>query len=171
MNRSFFLHSALLRTINQHQAIAANKTRKRLLEDTIIKSSIYSTAVCVRSERMAEDPEPGRIYVDTQHEDLVHDAQLDYYGCRLATCSSGKRIPCRCNSSESVANLSSDRTIKIYNVSETSYELSATLQGHEGPVWQVSWSHPKFGVLLASCSFDGSVFVHQRSRKQVGHQT
>jgi hypothetical protein len=33
------------------------------------------------------------ILVDTQHEDLVHDAQLDYYGCKLATCSSGtKRV-------------------------------------------------------------------------------
>ena len=32
---------------------------------------------------------PGPIYVDTQHEDLVHDAQLDYYGCKLATSSSG----------------------------------------------------------------------------------
>jgi len=68
----------------------------------------------------------GPIFVDTQHEDLVHDAQLDYYGCKLATSSS-------------------DRTIKIYNVSEESSELSATLQGHEGPVWQVSWAHPKFG--------------------------
>lgn len=57
-----------------------------------------------------------------------------------------------------------DRTIKIYNVSETSYELSATLQGHEGPVWQVAWSHPKFGVILASCSFDGSVLIHQETR-------
>ena len=27
----------------------------------------------------------GPIFVDTQHEDLVHDAQLDYYGCKLAT--------------------------------------------------------------------------------------
>ena len=33
---------------------------------------------------------PGPIYVDTQHEDLVHDAQLDYYGSKLATCSSGE---------------------------------------------------------------------------------
>jgi hypothetical protein len=33
---------------------------------------------------------PGPIYVDTQHEDLVHDAQMDYYGAKLATCSSGK---------------------------------------------------------------------------------
>ena len=32
----------------------------------------------------------GPIYVDTQHDDMVHDAQLDYYGCKLATSSSGK---------------------------------------------------------------------------------
>lgn len=57
-----------------------------------------------------------------------------------------------------------DRTIKIYNVSETSYEISSTLQGHEGPVWQVSWAHPKFGVLLASCSFDGGVLIHREQR-------
>ena len=24
---------------------------------------------------------------------------------------------------------------------------------HDGPVWQVAWAHPKFGTLLASCSF------------------
>lgn len=34
------------------------------------------------------------IYVDTQHEDLVHDAQMDYYGAKLATCSSGKFVLC-----------------------------------------------------------------------------
>ena len=31
----------------------------------------------------------GPIYVDTQHDDMVHDAQLDYYGVKLATSSSG----------------------------------------------------------------------------------
>ena len=36
------------------------------------------------------DAAPGPIYVDTQHEDVVHDAQMDYYGSKLATCSSGK---------------------------------------------------------------------------------
>ena len=30
---------------------------------------------------------------------------------------------------------------------------------HSGPVWRVSWSHPKFGSLLASCSYDGSVKI------------
>ncbi|KAG7366419.1 WD repeat-containing protein [Nitzschia inconspicua] len=93
----------------------------------------------------ANDAPEGLVLIDTQHEDLVHDAQLDYYGCKLATCSS-------------------DRTIKIYDVSESSSELSATLQGHEGPVWQVSWAHPQFGVILASCSFDGGVLIHRESR-------
>jgi protein transport protein SEC13 len=46
-------------------------------------------------------------------------------------------------------------------VSDTASELVATLQGHEGPVWQVAWAHPKFGVILASCGFDGSVLVHR----------
>jgi protein transport protein SEC13 len=93
-----------------------------------------------------QGPQPrGTIYVDTQHDDFVHDAQLDFYGSKLATCSS-------------------DRTIKVYNVCGTAYEHTATLTGHEGPVWQVSWAHPKFGVILASCSFDGSVLVHRETR-------
>mmetsp|Transcript_12490 Transcript_12490/g.12115 ORF Transcript_12490/g.12115 Transcript_12490/m.12115 type:complete len:344 (-) Transcript_12490:203-1234(-) len=85
------------------------------------------------------------IIIDTQHDDMVHDAQMDYYGCKLATSSS-------------------DRTVKIYDVSGDSYTHTATLQGHGGPVWQVSWAHPKFGVVLASCSFDGSVLLHRESR-------
>ena len=32
---------------------------------------------------------PGPIVVDTQHDDMVHDSQLDYYGTKLATASSG----------------------------------------------------------------------------------
>jgi protein transport protein SEC13 len=35
--------------------------------------------------------------------------------------------------------------------------LSATIGGHEGPVWEVAWAHPKFGVVLASCSYDRKV--------------
>lgn len=82
--------------------------------------------------------------IDTQHEDMIHDAQLDYYAKKLATCSS-------------------DRTIRIYDVSNGQQIPLATLQGHEGPVWQVAWSHPKFGVLLASCSYDGKVIVFRES--------
>lgn len=77
---------------------------------------------------------------ETGHTDTVHDVQLDYYGRKLATASS-------------------DRTIRVFDIAGEQLTLLATLQGHEGPVWQVSWSHPKFGNLLASCSFDNRVMI------------
>ncbi len=88
------------------------------------------------------------VAIDTMHDDMIHDSQFDYYSKRLATCSS-------------------DRTVKIFDVNGDIYHNSATLLGHEGPVWQVSWAHPKFGVILASCSYDGSVIVHKESPQNV----
>jgi protein transport protein SEC13 len=83
---------------------------------------------------------------DTQHEDLIHDAQMDYYGKRLATGSS-------------------DRTVRIFQVEPNQPEkLVCSLTGHEGPVWQVAWAHPKFGSLLASCSYDGKVIIWKESQ-------
>lgn len=34
---------------------------------------------------------------------------------------------------------------------------------HTGPVWSVQWAHPKFGTLLASCSYDQRVLVHKET--------
>jgi len=80
------------------------------------------------------------VSVDTQHEDQIHDAQFDYYGKRVATCSS-------------------DKTIKIFEVGDTTQTQVADIRGHEGPVWQVAWAHPKFGSVLASCSYDRKVLI------------
>lgn len=88
----------------------------------------------------------GVVAWDTQHEDLIHDAQFDYYGRRLATASS-------------------DRTIRIFDVGGDQQTLLAELKGHEGPVWQVSWSHPKFGNLLASCSYDRRVRIWKENTR------
>ena len=77
---------------------------------------------------------------ESGHADMVHDAQFDYYGRRLATCSS-------------------DRTIKVFELSGEHRQQIADLHGHEGPVWQVSWAHPRYGALLASCSFDHRVII------------
>lgn len=85
--------------------------------------------------------------IDSLHDDMIHDCQFDYYSKRLATCSS-------------------DRKIKIFDVNGEIYHCSATLQPHEGPVWQVAWAHPKFGVLLASCSYDGSVIIHKENAQK-----
>ncbi|VDP14433.1 unnamed protein product, partial [Soboliphyme baturini] len=66
---------------------------------------------------------------------------MDYYGTKLATCSS-------------------DKTIKIFELQTNGQQIPiAELVGHEGPVWQLSWSHPKFGSLLASCSYDRKVII------------
>lgn len=48
--------------------------------------------------------------------------------------------------------------------------LLADLNGHEGPVWQVAWAHPKFGSLLASCSFDSRVVVWKEVQDNVWQQ-
>ena len=82
--------------------------------------------------------------IDTQHDDMIHDSQFDYYSKRMATCSS-------------------DRTIKIFDITGNIHHNSATLTGHDGPVWQVAWAHPKFGVILASCSYDGTVIIHREA--------
>eukprot|EP01041_Mallomonas_annulata_P009522 gene9522-19799_t len=82
------------------------------------------------------------ISIDTQHNDMIHDSQFDYYARKLATCSS-------------------DRSIKIFDVNGEICQQSATIIEHEGPVWQVAWAHPKFGIILASCSYDASVIIHR----------
>eukprot|EP00211_Chloroparvula_japonica_P007666 CAMPEP_0119131854 /NCGR_PEP_ID=MMETSP1310-20130426/10734_1 /TAXON_ID=464262 /ORGANISM="Genus nov. species nov., Strain RCC2339" /LENGTH=329 /DNA_ID=CAMNT_0007122449 /DNA_START=21 /DNA_END=1010 /DNA_ORIENTATION=- len=85
--------------------------------------------------------------VETTHTDAVHDAQLDYYGKMLATCSS-------------------DRSISIFDVGQDgSAKKVVDLVGHEGPVWQIAWGHPKFGSVLASCSYDRTVKVWRREQE------
>ncbi|KAF5932045.1 hypothetical protein HYC85_028216 [Camellia sinensis] len=84
--------------------------------------------------------------IETGHQDTVHDVAMDYYGKRLATASS-------------------DNSIKIVGVSNSTSQHLATLSGHQGPVWQVAWAHPKFGSLLASCSYDGRVILWKESNQ------
>ena len=67
-----------------------------------------------------------------------------------------------------MATCSSDRTIKIFDVSGEQQTLVANLTGHDGPVWMCAWAHPKFGTLLASCSFDHKVIVWKESDGQPG---
>ncbi|KAF7637729.1 hypothetical protein Mgra_00002704 [Meloidogyne graminicola] len=79
--------------------------------------------------------------VETGHRDIIHDAQMNYYGTRLATCSS-------------------DHLVKIFEIKSNGQSLPmAELTGHDGPVWQVSWAPPKFDNVLASCSHDRKAII------------
>jgi len=63
------------------------------------QATMTSTAVSQQQQYAPQQPAdaaPGPIYIDTQHEDLVHDAQCDYYGSKLATCSSGAFVVLCC---------------------------------------------------------------------------
>jgi protein transport protein SEC13 len=86
--------------------------------------------------------------LDSQHQDMIHDAQLDYYGKRLATCSS-------------------DKTIKIFDVGPKAVPVKvADLIGHDGPVWEVDWCNPKLGNFLASCSYDRKVIIWKEEKSE-----
>lgn len=89
------------------------------------------------------------------HDDVIHDAVLNYFGTRLATCSS-------------------DKTVKIFDLQPgdaaaqppDQHRLAATLAGHEGAVWCVAWAHPKFGSILASASYDGRILIWREQSGQ-----
>jgi protein transport protein SEC13 len=69
--------------------------------------------------------------IDSQHSDMIHDAQFDFYAKQLATCSS-------------------DKTIRLHQIDPTTGATTSSqvLKGHSGPVWQVAWSHPVTGGVL-----------------------
>jgi WD40 repeat protein len=52
-----------------------------------------------------------QVISNSGHDDMIHDAVLDYYGRRLATCSS-------------------DKTIKIFEVEGDQHRLTETLKGY-----------------------------------------
>ncbi|KAI9674682.1 MAG: GTPase-activating protein S13 [Caeruleum heppii] len=88
-----------------------------------------------------------QVISNSGHDDMIHDAVLDYYGRRLATCSS-------------------DRTVKVFEVEGETHRLTETLKGHDGAVWCVSWAHPKYGNILASAGYDGKVFIWREQNGQ-----
>ena len=65
---------------------------------------------------------------------------MDYYGCRLATCSS-------------------DRSVRIYDVKGGTQTLTADLRGHEGPVsnFIVNYSVFKFTTIYGMFSRYGKL--------------
>jgi len=77
---------------------------------------------------------------DTAQTGVLHDVQLDYYGQRAAAASA-------------------DGTVYIWDISDGQQRMAGQLKGHEGPVWKVSWAHPKFGSVVASCSYDMKVII------------
>lgn len=77
----------------------------------------------------------------------LHDVQLDYYGKRVAAATA-------------------EGAVHIWDITDGQQIPVGQLKGHEGPVWKVSWAHPKFGSLLASCGYDMKVIIWKEINSQ-----
>ena len=70
----------------------------------------------------------------SHHMDYVNHVAFDVYGRRVATCSG-------------------DRFVRVWDLgSDGSWSLSGQWTAHRGAVSQLSWCHPEFGTLMATCA-------------------
>lgn len=89
--------------------------------------------------------------LNAEHKDLIHDVAFDFYGRRMATCSS-------------------DQSVKIWDLNEDGeWVCTASWKTHCGSVWKVTWAHPEFGQIIATCSFDRTAAIWEESVSDSGH--
>jgi len=43
--------------------------------------------------------------------------------------------------------------------------LTASWKAHSGSVWKVTWAHPEFGQVIATCSFDRTAAIWEEISK------
>jgi len=91
--------------------------------------------------------------IHTGHTDLIHDFVYDFYGKRLATCSS-------------------DQTIKIWKKTVDGWELDHELKHrHCGSIQRLCWAHPKFGDIIATCASDYNVHLFVSTGSEFSFKT
>ena len=65
------------------------------------------------------------------------------------------------------ATCSSDQHVKIWDrdPSTNTWKNSASWKSHSGSVWKVTWAHPEFGQIVATCSFDRTAVIWEEVRQ------
>lgn len=87
--------------------------------------------------------------LSTLHSDVVTDCRFNTYGTRLATCSA-------------------DHLIKVWELTEGVWTLTAEWKAHDALVFRLAWAPPEFGDILASCSYDRTVIIWERGGARSG---
>jgi len=74
--------------------------------------------------------------ISSMHQDYIHGCAFDIYGRRMATCSG-------------------DRFVRVWDLTDNGeWSLVGEWQAHRGSVSMLSWGHPEFGSLIATCGSD-----------------
>ena len=76
------------------------------------------------------------------HTSGVLDIAFDFYGRRFASCFG-------------------DRQIHIYDLDNEVLDPTVIITEHSSLIWRISWAHPEFGHLIASCSQDKTVLIYE----------
>ncbi|KAK6337741.1 epoxide hydrolase, soluble (sEH) [Orbilia brochopaga] len=100
------------------------------------------------AESKPPKPSSYTIPVSTGHEDLLHGVAYDFYGQRIATCSSDQRI-------------------KVFDATETGeWKENDAWRAHDANISKIAWAHPSFGQIIASCSFDRTVKIFEEQESE-----
>lgn len=91
--------------------------------------------------------EDNSLSFQTYHSGIVNKAEFSYNGMKLATCGNDGKI-----------NIFSTETIfsKQKNISP---DVELIKNGHNQPVFDLSFSHPCYGTYLATCGNDKKVII------------
>lgn len=123
---------------------------------------------------------------DTEHEDLIvrRDGRRFTGGSTMRSWTTTgsdwrrRRRTARCGSSKWSRTSQRGCSARSQGTPTSHQDTKPLTYRHEGPVWQVAWAHPKFGALLASCSYDGRVIVWKetasgwiRAKEHKGHDS
>jgi len=81
--------------------------------------------------------------------DYVHDVSYNFYGNRMAICTSSQSISIwdSVEKSDGGADQSGWR------------ESARISNAHSGPIWRLDWAHPQYGEVFASCSEDRTISI------------
>ena len=80
--------------------------------------------------------------IATEIPEDICDIEIDFYGRKLAVGSSTGKI-------------------YIFENLNGNYSKVSEISTHIGPIFKLSWSHPSFGPILASCGFDKKVNLYK----------
>ena len=86
------------------------------------------------------------------HSEAILDCAYDFHGTRLATCAADHRVI--------VWEQGPDGQWDVHDGDRSH------LQKHSSAVFKVSWAHPEFGQVLASCSADRTVIIWEETQNK-----